>query len=667
MNKIIPDPLRDVINQKIQEHQQENSSNQQIELKKSKFNLDFERIINSPVDGFYNHVSNHLDNVIDEFIQNEFVDNNANQEAIQKQTQQIKHQEEAIVLKKKELKIIQMKWRRAVIFILFFVLIGFAFWKPFQKARRAIKEFNSFKKNAEQLIKEATFSRFEMLRAAFSTFQLRDIYEYVFSQFGIRISELLPKKQLFEILKDPNIVDFESGLVGLYRNNPFYDVLIKYLNYRNVTTQTSATFPYWTTETVMVNGRMQTRRVLRYETLVGYHQEMTPFIDYENRLFFITNFGPGLSFKVDTDQKRDKSSINFENPDFEKHFNAHTWGTKISEVEQKQRVKEVFSINSQEEFMKWYKLRNGIIHNFCKDENALMVFNKNPDINNILNMFRTIDSVNILERSVDVDLPTVTNRLKKLVHDYFEKIFQMLQVPLLSPIFSREWYRPNANYNIANNIQGLLIDVNGQDKIDYSYTPNRFFDIKNIWYTGNFEPKRPSWFRQLKQEAWSNDVKYNCYELRSFWSEVLIDQVTVIGVHVGAKILAVPFERFYEMAEQKHLCHLYFNSNIYCRLIVSSRNERLIFDNLYKSEDILQMVESNKVWCNNPSWLDSYKNKSAIIRVVGLFQELNQHFNNSLVLIIEQYGAYLISNSQSFAGYESQICNLLVQIRNIFE
>lgn len=83
-----------------------------------------------------------------------------------------------------------------------------------------------------------------MIKAAFSTFQLSDIYEYVYSQYGIRTSELLPKTELFNIIKESSAVDLEAGIVGYYRNNPFYDILTKHLYYEDVTTSQSQSFPY---------------------------------------------------------------------------------------------------------------------------------------------------------------------------------------------------------------------------------------------------------------------------------------------------------------------------------------------------------------------------------------------------------------------------------------
>ena len=89
--------------------------------------------------------------------------------------------------------------------------------------------------------------------------------------------------------------------------------------------------------------------------------------------------------------------------------------------------------------------------------------------------------------------------------------------------------------------------------------------------------------------------------MHSFTSEILIDHVPVVGVHVGLQIIPVEYERFYKYYENKYIYHLYFDTNKYCRMVVSPENGAVIFDNLYSSKEILELVQTHRIWCNNPS------------------------------------------------------------------
>ena len=88
---------------------EEQSQKEARTIQKTPFTLDFLRIINDPIGGFYSHFAKTLDTVIENFIANEFVDNQARQNEIQEQTAFINEQKQAIIDQKRMLKITQMK------------------------------------------------------------------------------------------------------------------------------------------------------------------------------------------------------------------------------------------------------------------------------------------------------------------------------------------------------------------------------------------------------------------------------------------------------------------------------------------------------------------------------------------------------------------------------
>lgn len=634
-------------------------------IQKTPFTLDFLRIINDPIGGFYSHFAKTLDIVIENFIANEFVDNQARQNEIQEQTALINEQKQAIVDKKRMLKITQMKWRRAVIFVLFFVLfVGFIFWKQFQHARKNISEFNQFETETLAKIRDAVNFRFKMIKSAFSTFQLSDIYEYVYSQYGIRISELLPKTELFNIIKDNSAVDLEAGIVGYYRNNPFYDILTKHLYYEDVTTSQSQSFPYWTTERILRDDKWITKRVQKFEVLTAYHRESTPFIHTENYLIFKTNFAPELTIDFKKNSNHDPNSLRFINADFQKYFNVRFFNDQsVSQIQLEQKVKEIFTLAAQENFVNWYRLNNGFVDSFNKTGNIIKisgVFGYKAS----MSMFSLINELGILHKEENVDLDTVKNQVHSLVKSYFERIVSMLQIPLLSPRFSAEWYRDDAPYNVANNIDGLLDPI--QPKIDYSYTPNRFLSYRSIWWANDALIKRPGWFQLIDSRLWNHGIVVNYYKMHSFTSEILIDHVPVVGVHVGLQIIPVQYERFYKYYEDKYIYHLYFETNKYCRMVISPENGAVIFDNLYSSKEILELVQTHRIWCNNPSWLNEFNDKQALEKILQKFAVMNELFANSLVLAIDNYGVYLISNKYQLDAIKQEIEWLFLEIVSLF-
>lgn len=119
-----------------------------------------------------------------------------------------------------------------------------------------------------------------------------------------------------------------------------------------VTTSNAIQVPYIDFETYTTsNGQLATRRVTRYETLVGYHNEKTPFFDDKHFQILKTNFKPEFNFTTNLKTKSDKTKIKnfimFENKEFSKKMRITNDKNEISA-----ELLEFFTIKSQEDYLK---------------------------------------------------------------------------------------------------------------------------------------------------------------------------------------------------------------------------------------------------------------------------------------------------------------------------
>lgn len=71
-----------------------------------------------------------------------------------------------------------------------------------------------------------------------------------------------------------NFLNLHSAFNFKYKNTEITDCVATYKEWRMVTTSNAIQVPYIDFETYTTsNGQLATRRVTRYETLVGYHNE----------------------------------------------------------------------------------------------------------------------------------------------------------------------------------------------------------------------------------------------------------------------------------------------------------------------------------------------------------------------------------------------------------
>lgn len=142
---------------------------------------------------------------------------------------------------------------------------------------------------------------------------------------------------------------------------------------------------------------------------------------------------------------------------------------------------------------------------------------------------------------------------------------------------------------------------------------------------------------------------------------MLIDYVTVVGFHVGAKIIAVPYEKFHFFTEEKFLSYLYSNDKNIPKIIITPHIKHIICKELY-SESFADLLSNNGVWTNDPNWLENFSNIKELMKIVARFNELNT--NLQWTLAIDEHGFYFISND---VDTNNEIVeSILLELKSIF-
>lgn len=623
--------------------------------------LNYSSVTNSPIEMFYKYINGTIDSVFNDYFVKKFNKYKPIVKNIYKLTNDISNLEESIILKKKELQYTKRRWKNALFIIGFIFIIGFFFWSKYKANLIIIHEFKEFKNQQDNHIMQSTNNRFALMQALFSTMTLFDLYRYTFERYGIKTSELLPVSKILKLLDNKNNIDIRYGISGLYKNTPFYDVLVRSLVWRNITTSRSQSFPYTAYETVTdSNGRTRIVAVTKYETLTAYHHENTPFIDTDNILVYMTHYEPKLLFSINN--KKHNKYIELENDKFVKSFGLDASGDAKNDLSVQQRINQFFTIKAQEDYLEWLNLNNGKVFDFFKLKNHFCVFNNSYDFSSLGKGNSFIEDIGILENNTKIDFDDLTSKFKNIGFNYFEKITRMMQLPLLSPTINREWYKHNSNdYMIANNLSDASANVDDISNVDTNYIILKFLDPKFLWFNSKFKASKPIWFNLNNSMQSKKGIIHSHYNMNSYWSQMLIDYVTVVGFHVGAKIIAVPYEKFHFFTEEKFLSYLYSNDKNIPKIIITPHIKHIICKELY-SESFADLLSNNGVWINDPNWLENFSNIKELMKIVARFNELNT--NLQWTLAIDEHGFYFISND---VDTNNEIVeSILLELKSIF-
>lgn len=611
------------------------------------FKFDYNKITTNPIEMFYDHFNKTFSDIITDYYSIEFKNNKVQLDKIKNLTEDIDDTKASIIKKKSEVKYSKRMFMHYLYIISFFLIIGLFFIGQFKENYAQIKSFREFRNMQLNNIDNFKASRFSLIVPAISPINLNSIIKYCLSRYGIKTSELIPAKEIIKFMNNEDILDVRSGIFGLYKNSPFYDVIVRQLNFSNVVTSRSKSFPYIAQESyVDSNGNWRTRSVTRFETLTAYHHENTPFINSDNVLFYGTNFEPDLKFNISKSNHKNKNII-LENKEFLKNYKIDVLGLDDkNSLAISQKLSQFFTLKAQEDYLAWYIKNSGDIFDFYKIRNLFVVENKEMSYNSLSSQYSFIKDNNLISVNQDDNLNDVLFRISTQANFYLDKLFKMVQLPLLSPTINREWYKFNSkSYYTSNMVSLEEEDINSESKVDYLYMINRFLSSQYLWFNIDKSPRKEIWLDLESSKKGKHNIYHLDYHMNSYYSERLIDYVTVVGIHVGAKIIAVPYERFYHFNEKKYLAHLFVINNKTPKFIVNKVTNQKLNVDAYSNADIAKKVHENGIWTNNPTWLDKYEKRSNLINFFETFNKLNQ--DNQASLIVDEYGIYILSNMSS--------------------
>ena len=622
----------------------------------SDLKLNFQNIAVNPVESFYQEISNNLDKIVDDFFEDKKISNQYDQNKVNEIENAIYEKRSEIESEYNRLKIGKIKIINFTIVFSCFLLVGLFFLSFYFKNKTIINEFEKFNKNKLLEIEELKISKNYEIYKCFSTLMLKDICCYVFNKLGISTIDYLNHDLLKNnFIQSDSLIDIYSGIYGIFKNTPFYDVCYRELKYYDIKTSNTVSFPYLTTISVFEDGKYVTKTVTEYETLTAIHVEPTPFIEKKNILVCETNFLKELTI-VNNFSGYNKN-IMLENKEF---INTVRVGYNI---EEEQKLLEFFTIKSQEDFVKWYNLQNGLVFNFQKDKNVFRVFNNDYKIDVFDKLNQTFDNFITQLHENEIEFNVILEKLKQLVVTYFIRWSKMMQLPLLVPGIAREWYRKNGNYLIANSSDLEVERIDNIDEIEPIEICNKFLDSKFITFNSDVTLARPIWFENAKTVKDKN----NCYITKvianSYYCQKLIDNVVVFGLHVGSKIIPVAYEKFFDIQQEKLLMFFKNFKKSDNQFIINKNMNHLIDVYQYQNKDLGNEILKSNIWTNNPKWLESSTSKDNILEIANSFNLFNKRYNLNGTLRIDEYGIYLFIDNVSEIN-ETIIQQLSNKIKN---
>lgn len=619
--------------------------------------INFTNIFVDPINNISNHIEKNIENIIEDFFNQEFEETRPNYNQINNCVDQIKENKDSIIDWKKNNKINFLKFINGFIFFLFFILIGFVFWIPYKKNKNKINEFNEFKKDRMQEIDNLIKTKNTIIFSSFSTITLRDIYYFVFEELGIRAITNIENKKIMNIINDNEIIDIYSSVCGIIQNSPFYDVIARKLYISNVPWSRSVSFPYIDYETVYnSNGTTSTRMVTRYETLTATHREPTPFVDKKNLLIYKTNFLKELS--ISNNNREYDKNILLENNDF---INT----VKILDYSnQSQKLSQFFTIKTQEDFVKWYSKENNKVFNFVKTNDNFVVKNTSFFLSSLEDINKTLDSLFRIDNNLEeLNIDDMKNKIKSKVIEYFLKFSKMIQLPLLVPGISREWYRESGKYLIAQNSDLEIEKIDNIEKIDLLDVLNKFLDPKYFWFNSKNIPKKPIWIT-LDSVKIINGCKVGIAKMNSYYEQHLSTDIAVSGFHVGTKIISVPYTKYIKFDENKIIIHCLKYKNTKTQFIINNSINSLIFSNHYNDNELFKKAKNLSLWTNDPSQFENSKNKENMLDFAKSFNELNDNYFLGATLRIDECGLYVSINN--IDNVNNEILNKITKLINEF-
>lgn len=594
-----------------------------------------------PILGFYqiwlNYGTKIINKVIDENVDKYKIDENA----LEKHQQEKQDLEQEIQNQRKAEKINQRRFANVVIIISSLLIIGLFFLSFYFANKKIIKNFRTFEAEKNQLINKTKVAINKLIARNFFPLKTAKLMTDVFNQFGLKTIDKVNTQWLLKNFNNKKIIDILAAYLLLYKNTPIYDLVVRELNWKVVTTSASRSFSY--TE---YDGQ---KYVTKSVHLTAYHHEDTPFIEKKYIVALLTNFLENKLTLSSSLKSRPKTKL--ENSTFNKNFKFSWTGDETS-------LRQFFTIKTQEDFLRWAEIDNLKTRSFDFANKIFIVFKEQPLLISSYHesILFSLGLTNLHQYSInDIKL-----KIENLFKEYFQEWFKAAQLPLLVPGINREWYRHNKTYMIANSGE----KQENENDFSFDYLINQNLDLFSFL---NFNTARPHWLNLNSEPEYLDNLQTfkATLMLNSFRSEWLTDSVSVYDARVGSVYIDVKFEKFYPIIEPKLVYKFNLNLEKLNLKIMLAQTDKYQDIDLY-NEDLRPLFEK-QIWSSDPFLINKSLQHQTIIKRLNLFLTQNLEFPKyaSLIISDEFGGLILVNNPQIWFqnDWESKILNLINDLK----
>ncbi len=590
-----------------------------------------------PIGMFWRFAAGDLERRLDWFVSADISELRIDERAIADATRRIKGAQDLINQTRESQRIANRKVANFFIVAACFALVGFFFLRKYKRNKAIIADFAALEAQQREEIRAAARERFRAMAAGFSATTFREILASTLNSYGMDVSEFFLRREIVDVVERFDALDVYSGIKGIVKNTPFYDLLLRQHVIRNVTTSNSSSFPY--TETYYDSeGRRRTRT--SHETLVAYHTEPTPFIESLNVLAVRTNYLPELTLHCS--QRRVKKGFLFENSDFASNY-------AVNAREQNELLlTQFFTIKAQENFVDWMREpKRDRVFDFLKVPGTVIVCNDASGIPFMQAVDAMVLNTSLLRYDEDYDFADAIGSIKAFVGGYCEKLFQMLQVPLLVPGISREWYRESGQYLIGGApAAGAPAIESTCDRPDFHAVLGPMFVNELLTFNYAAHPhERPPWLRIGAQTELASGAFKAEITLNSYYGIEMVDHVPVVGRRVGMHVIPVIYRRFFPMQEQKLALFARFENGLDCALCASRKLSNLVFGEVYADESFARRIEENCVWTDNPALIEGMPGRDGLLEWCERLNEISDTLNLDLAAKFDRYGVCVLINN----------------------
>ncbi|QJR44218.1 hypothetical protein [Mycoplasma miroungirhinis] len=607
-------------------------------MEDKKASVSYDYISVDPIKNFYEKTVYEIYTYVDKFLELRYKQINDKIDAkVELKLKQIKMHREDIAKKEKSLSVKWKDFANSVIFVLFFFLIGFAFWKIYQKNKKVLKEFYSFSRNEEMIIDGLKRDKQKLLYKIFNSFSLNDVKKFVLAEMGIY---KVNNNDFNEVLNNIQIKNSQTPTFFRHiekydiRNNFFYDVDFYNINYSIQQYSGSRVVAY------TADGKIYK------QTVIAYYSHPVPNLNQTHLTIYLTNYLPQLTFRsIQTlPQKELKKLINknkfiLENKDIYTKYNF-AYNDELSFVN-------FFQLITQNNYIKWYdyaKPLNIFNPHFEKTSTGFIVYNKNYKYyNNVLK--NTSQWFLNLVSSKDPETLSIDDIKKEIIYHiytYIEDIISNLTLVFLNKYLASETYTENKQFsfdysdkqnieNKASEIQNDLFFINKLNK-------NKYFTLKTE------EPARDCIYDSFKKEIVGNGIHFINLEQWSWYIEEKIKTVKVDS-KAGWVSVDVYYDDYIKFSESKTII---FSPNFKLKdeqFINSLINDKDDAMSIYETKDkqLIYTVSQHKLYWNFNLNDDSDRLNDAI-EIIKDFNNLFKEYRKFYSLEIDSEGVFVFIN-----------------------